>query len=51
MREPPETRYTNSGGLNIGYQVIGDGPLDVVFVPGLLSQIDLIWMLPAERVA
>jgi pimeloyl-ACP methyl ester carboxylesterase len=47
MREPPETRYTNSGGLNIGYQVIGDGPLDVVFVPGLLSQIDLIWMMPA----
>src|SRR5436190_4277036 len=47
MQEQPETRYTNSGGLNIGYQVIGDGPLDVVFVPGLLSQIDVIWTLPA----
>ena len=47
VREPPETRYTDSGGLNIGYQVIGDGPLDLVFVPGLLSQIDLIWTLPA----
>src|SRR5947208_2379814 len=46
MRQPPETKYTNSGGLSIGYQVIGDGPLDIVFVPGLLSQIDLIWMLP-----
>jgi class 3 adenylate cyclase len=47
MQEQPETRYVWSHGLNIGYQVVGDGPLDVVFVPGLLSQIDLIWMLPA----
>jgi pimeloyl-ACP methyl ester carboxylesterase len=47
MQEQPETLYTSSGGLSIGYQVVGDGPLDLVFVPGLLSQIDLIWTLPA----
>jgi len=48
MQEQPETRYTNSGGLSIGYQVIGGGPIDLVFVPGLLSQIDLIWTMPAS---
>ena len=47
MLEQPETRYAASHGLNIGYQVVGEGPLDVVFVPGLLSQIDLLWTLPA----
>jgi pimeloyl-ACP methyl ester carboxylesterase len=47
MREQPETRYATSHGLNIGYQVVGEGPLDIVFVPGLLSQIDLVWTLPA----
>jgi pimeloyl-ACP methyl ester carboxylesterase len=44
----PETHYAESGELNIGYQVIGDGPLDLVFVPGLLSHIDLIWSFPAS---
>jgi pimeloyl-ACP methyl ester carboxylesterase len=47
MLEQPETRYARSGEANIAYQVTGAGPLDVVFVPGLLSQIDLIWTLPA----
>ena len=47
MEQPPETRYAVSDGLSIGYQVVGDGPLDLVFVPGLLSQIDVIWTLPA----
>jgi pimeloyl-ACP methyl ester carboxylesterase len=47
MLEAPETRYTSNGGVQIGYQVLGDGPFDLVFVPGLLSQIDLLWTLPA----
>ncbi len=47
MHDQPDTRYVKSGELNIGYQVLGDGPLDVVFVPGLLSHIDLIWGFPA----
>jgi pimeloyl-ACP methyl ester carboxylesterase len=45
--EQPETRYAKSGGRQIGYQIAGDGRIDLVFVPGLLSQIDLIWTLPA----
>jgi hypothetical protein len=35
----PETRYARSGELNIAYQVFGEGPLDVVFVPGIIFRI------------
>ena len=38
---PPETRYAKSGDVNIAYQVIGDGPLDLVLVPGLISHLEL----------
>ncbi len=44
--EQPETRYAQNGDQNIAYQVVGDGPLDLVFVPGLMSHIDLAWTLP-----
>ena len=30
----PETRYARSGDVNIAYQVVGDGPFDLVYVPG-----------------
>jgi pimeloyl-ACP methyl ester carboxylesterase len=40
---PPETRYAKSGDLNIAYQVVGDGPLDLVLVPGFISHLDLDW--------
>ncbi len=43
---PPETRYAQSGGVNIAYQVIGDGPFDLVFVPGFVSHLDLQWAEP-----
>lgn len=32
--------------MNIAYQVVGDGPIDVVFVPGILSHLDLYWAEP-----
>jgi pimeloyl-ACP methyl ester carboxylesterase/class 3 adenylate cyclase len=43
---PPETRYAKSGDVNIAYQVVGDGPLDLVFVPGFVSHLDLQWADP-----
>jgi class 3 adenylate cyclase/dienelactone hydrolase len=43
---PPETRYARSGGVNIAYQVVGDGPLDLVLVPGFVSHLDLDWDEP-----
>src|SRR5271167_2148755 len=45
--ETPETRYAHSGDLKIAYQVVGEGPLDVVFVPTYLSNIELFWELPS----
>jgi len=41
-----ETRYARSGDVSIAYQVTGDGPFDVVFVPGFLSHVELAWDVP-----
>jgi pimeloyl-ACP methyl ester carboxylesterase/class 3 adenylate cyclase len=43
---PPQTRYARSGDVNIAYQVVGDGPFDLVFVPGFVSHLDLQWADP-----
>jgi pimeloyl-ACP methyl ester carboxylesterase len=43
---PPETRYAKSGDVNIAYQVVGDGPFDLVYVPGWVSNIELVWEKP-----
>lgn len=45
----PDTRYVKSGELNIGYQVVGERQRDLVFVPGALSNIDLLWTQPASE--
>jgi pimeloyl-ACP methyl ester carboxylesterase len=42
----PETRYAHSGDVNIAYQVVGEGPRDLVVVPGWVSNIDLFWDEP-----
>ena len=39
----PTTKYATSGHLNIAYQVFGDGPRDLVYVPGWISNIELMW--------
>lgn len=43
MSTPPETRYARSGDIHIAYQVVGDGPLDLVFVMGWVSHLDYFW--------
>jgi pimeloyl-ACP methyl ester carboxylesterase len=43
---PPRTLYARSGDLNIAYQVVGDGPNDLVFVPGLITNLELAWEEP-----
>lgn len=43
----PETRYADSGGVNIAYQVVGNGPLDLVFVMGWVSNLDYFWEEPS----
>ena len=42
----PQTRYAKSDGLNIAYQVVGEGPPDLVHVPGWVSHVELAWELP-----
>jgi pimeloyl-ACP methyl ester carboxylesterase len=43
----PATHYARSGELNIAYQVVGDGPFDLVYVPGWVSNLDLMWEEPS----
>jgi class 3 adenylate cyclase len=45
--ETPEVRYARSGDIEIAYSVVGDGPMDLVFVSGFISHLDLIWEIPA----
>jgi pimeloyl-ACP methyl ester carboxylesterase len=47
--EVPETRYAKSGDVNIAYQVVGDGPFDLVHVPAFVSNLELQWEDPDER--
>lgn len=36
------TRYAKGGDLHIAYQVVGDGPVDIVYVPTWIGQIELL---------
>jgi class 3 adenylate cyclase len=42
----PETRYARNGDIHIAYQVVGDGPLDLVYVPTWMSQVEHLWEDP-----
>jgi pimeloyl-ACP methyl ester carboxylesterase len=45
----PETQYAKSGEVNIAYQVLGDGPLDLVFVHGWVQSFDAQWEIEPMR--
>ena len=45
---PPETRYAKSGDVHIAYQVVGDGPFDLIFVPGFVSNVEIAWESPGQ---
>src|SRR3954452_5611936 len=38
----PETRYALSGDVNIAYQMMGDGPVDLILVPGVVSHVEFL---------
>jgi class 3 adenylate cyclase len=45
--QPPETHYAQRpDGVTIGYQVVGEGPLDLIMSPGFVSHLDLFWSDP-----
>jgi pimeloyl-ACP methyl ester carboxylesterase len=43
------TKYAKSGDVNIAYRIFGDGPRDIVLVPGTLSHVELYWELPTNE--
>ena len=43
----PETRYVKSGDAYIAYQVVGDGPVDLILIGGYISHVELAWESPA----
>jgi pimeloyl-ACP methyl ester carboxylesterase len=44
---PPETRYARSQDGNVGYQIVGDGPRDLVFVPWWATNLEVMWEEPS----
>jgi class 3 adenylate cyclase len=44
--QPPKTHYARSGDLSIAYQVVGEGPIDLVHIPGIVSHLDVAWTYP-----
>ena len=44
---PPTVRYARSGSVNIAYQVVGSGPIDLVFVMGWVSHLEYFWREPS----
>jgi class 3 adenylate cyclase/pimeloyl-ACP methyl ester carboxylesterase len=45
--QAPEVRYARSGAVNIAYQVVGDGAVDLLYIPGWISHLDLYWEEPS----
>lgn len=43
----PPIKYTKSGGVHIAYQVVGDGPIDLVLVHGWVSHLEMNWDEPS----
>jgi class 3 adenylate cyclase len=46
---PPTTRYARSAEVNIAYQVVGRGSIDLVYVPGWVSHIEAMWEEPTHE--
>jgi pimeloyl-ACP methyl ester carboxylesterase/DNA-binding winged helix-turn-helix (wHTH) protein len=44
---PPRTHYAREGSVNVAYQVVGDGPLDLVMANGWISHLDQMWSEPS----
>jgi class 3 adenylate cyclase len=44
-----QTKYAKSGDVHIAYRVFGDGPHDILLVPGTLSHVELYWELPVNE--
>ena len=45
----PQTHYARTGDAHIAYQVDGDGPIDLVLVPGFVSNVEHYWEMTQRR--
>jgi pimeloyl-ACP methyl ester carboxylesterase len=45
--EFPDVQYAKSGDVNIAYQVTGEGPFDLVFIPGYVTHLEIHWSIPS----
>jgi pimeloyl-ACP methyl ester carboxylesterase len=45
----PEVKFTRSGNVDLAYQVLGDGPLDILGMIGWVSHLEVLWELPECR--
>ena len=45
----PAIRYAMSGDVHVAYQVVGDGPVDIVFVEGFVTNRHVVWEEPSYR--
>src|ERR1700687_2254275 len=48
MADIPATHYVKSDDVHIAYQVIGEGPRDLLFVPGFVSNVEAVWQSPVR---
>ena len=46
VSEVPETRYARNGEIALAYQVIGDGPFDLAYLPAFISNLEIVWEHP-----
>src|SRR5256885_17133791 len=42
-------KYARSGDVYIAYRVFGDGPRDIVLIPGTISHVELLWEMPSNE--
>jgi len=45
----PRIQYAQSGDVHIAYRVFGDGPRDIVLIPGTVSHVELYWEFPMNE--
>jgi pimeloyl-ACP methyl ester carboxylesterase len=48
VERQPDTRYAKSGDVHVAYQVFGEGAIDLVFVPGFISNVEVYWEDPSH---
>jgi class 3 adenylate cyclase/alpha-beta hydrolase superfamily lysophospholipase len=47
--QPPEVLFTRSDTVDLAYQIVGDGPIDIVLIVGWASHLEVLWELPEAR--